>query len=155
MTPARMTPASITFEDERSRLFGLAYRMLGSVADAEDVVQDAYLRWAGTDQTVVREPAAWLTTVTTRLALDPVIPNIQASWVKMGPDGAALLLDAGCNDLGGVLMNESITRAAGATHGQEVSAAELEALIRGRGRTPRQRSTLYGPVTPERRQAAE
>jgi FO synthase len=90
-----------------------------------------------------------------RLALDPVIPNIQASWVKMGPDGAALLLDAGCNDLGGVLMNESITRAAGATHGQEVSAAELEALIRGRGRTPRQRSTLYGPVTPERRQAAE
>jgi FO synthase len=89
-----------------------------------------------------------------RLALDPVIPNIQASWVKMGPDGAALLLDAGCNDLGGVLMNESITRAAGAMHGQEVSAAELEALIRGRGRTPRQRSTLYGPVTPQR-EAAE
>ena len=48
-----------------------------------------------------------------RLALDPVFSNIQASWVKMGPDGAALLLDAGCNDLGGVLMNESITRAAG------------------------------------------
>ena len=81
-----------------------------------------------------------------RLALDPVIPNIQASWVKMGPDGAALCLDAGCNDLGGVLMNESITRAAGAMHGQEVSAAELERLIRGQGRRPRQRSTLYGPV---------
>jgi len=81
-----------------------------------------------------------------RLALDPVIPNIQASWVKMGPDGAALCLDAGCNDLGGVLMNESITRAAGAMHGQEVSAAELEGLIRGRRRPPRQRSTLYGPV---------
>ena len=62
-----------------------------------------------------------------RLALDPVIPNIQASWVKMGPDGAALCLDAGANDLGGVLMNESITRAAGAMHGQEVSAARAGA----------------------------
>jgi FO synthase len=74
--------------------------------------------------------------------------------VKMGPDGAALLLDAGCNDLGGVLMNESITRAAGAQHGQEVSAAELEGLIRSRGRRPLQRSTLYGPVTEERRRMA-
>jgi FO synthase len=89
-----------------------------------------------------------------RLALDPVIANIQASWVKMGPDGAALLLAAGANDLGGVLMNESITRAAGAMHGQEVSAGELERLIRGAGRTPRQRSTLYGPVPEERRRAA-
>jgi RNA polymerase sigma-70 factor (ECF subfamily) len=61
---------SITFEDERSRLFGLAYRMLGTVADADDVVQDAYLRWAGTDRRALREPSAWLTTVTTRLALD-------------------------------------------------------------------------------------
>jgi FO synthase len=89
-----------------------------------------------------------------RLALDPVIPNIQASWVKMGPEGAALLLDAGANDLGGVLMNESITRAAGAMHGQEVSAAELEALIRSRGRDALQRSTLYGPVPEERRRAS-
>ena len=71
-----------------------------------------------------------------RLALDPVFSNIQASWVKMGPDGAALLLDAGCNDLGGVLMNESITRAAGAMHGQEMCAADLERLIRQQGRTP-------------------
>jgi FO synthase len=89
-----------------------------------------------------------------RLALDPVFSNIQASWVKMGPDGAALLLDAGCNDLGGVLMNESITRAAGAMHGQEICAADLEQLIRQQGRTPKQRSTLYGPVTSERRNAA-
>ena len=71
-----------------------------------------------------------------RLALDPVFANIQASWVKMGPDGAALLLDVGCNDLGGVLMNESITRAAGAMHGQEICAADLERLIRQQGRTP-------------------
>jgi FO synthase len=79
-----------------------------------------------------------------RLALDPVIPNIQASWVKMGPDGAALCLAAGANDMGGVLMNESITRAAGAVHGQELSAADLEGLIHAAGRIPRRRSTLYG-----------
>jgi FO synthase len=89
-----------------------------------------------------------------RLALDPVFANVQTSWVKMGPDGAALCLDAGANDLGGVLMNESITRAAGAMHGQEISAADLERLIRRQGRTPRQRSTLYGPVASERRSAA-
>jgi FO synthase len=79
-----------------------------------------------------------------RLALDPVIPNIQASWVKMGPDGAALCLEAGANDMGGVLMNESITRAAGAVHGQELCAEDLERLIRAAGRTPRQRTTSYG-----------
>jgi FO synthase len=83
-----------------------------------------------------------------------VLTNIQASWVKMGPDGAALLLDAGCNDLGGVLMNESITRAAGAMHGQEISAVDLERMIRQQGRRPRQRSTLYGPVSDERRRVA-
>ena len=60
-----------------------------------------------------------------RLALDPFITNIQASWVKMGPDGAAVCLAAGCNDMGGVLMNESITRAAGAAHGQELTATAL------------------------------
>jgi FO synthase len=89
-----------------------------------------------------------------RLVLDPVMTNIQASWVKMGPDGAALLLNAGANDLGGVLMNESITRAAGATHGQEISAADLERMIRQQGRAPRQRSTLYDVVGEERRRAA-
>ncbi|MBO0740346.1 MAG: 5-amino-6-(D-ribitylamino)uracil--L-tyrosine 4-hydroxyphenyl transferase CofH [Hyphomicrobiaceae bacterium] len=89
-----------------------------------------------------------------RLALDPVFANVQVSWVKMGPDGAALCLDAGANDIGGVLMNESITRAAGAMHGQEISAADLEQLVRQQGRTPRQRSTVYGPVAPERRSAA-
>jgi FO synthase len=83
-----------------------------------------------------------------RLALDPAIANIQASWVKMGPDGAALCLDAGANDMGGVLMNESITRAAGAVHGQELSAADLERLIAAAGRTPRQRTTSYGAVPP-------
>jgi FO synthase len=79
-----------------------------------------------------------------RLVLHPLIGNIQASWVKMGPDGAALCLRAGANDLGGVLMNESITRAAGAAHGQEICAQDMEAIIRANGRQPRQRTTLYG-----------
>jgi len=78
-----------------------------------------------------------------RLALDPEFLHIQASWVKMGPEGAALCLAAGADDLGGVLMNESITRAAGAMHGQEIGPAEMERLIRSCGRTPRQRTTLY------------
>ena len=78
-----------------------------------------------------------------RLALDGLVPNIQASWVKLGLEGGARLLDAGCNDFGGTLMNETISRAAGASHGQEVDAAEFEAIITRTGRIPRRRSTLY------------
>ena len=70
-----------------------------------------------------------------RLALHPVITNIQTSWVKMGYGGAAYCLDAGANDLGGTLMNESITRAAGAVHGQEMPPEAMEELIRGIGRS--------------------
>jgi RNA polymerase sigma-70 factor (ECF subfamily) len=58
------------FNESRPRLFGIAYRMLGSVVEAEDIVQEAWLRWQGTDRTVVRNPAGFLTTVTTRLALN-------------------------------------------------------------------------------------
>ncbi|MFI5012378.1 MAG: 5-amino-6-(D-ribitylamino)uracil--L-tyrosine 4-hydroxyphenyl transferase CofH [Hyphomicrobiales bacterium] len=87
-----------------------------------------------------------------RLALDPVITNIQTSWVKMGPDGAALCLHAGANDFGGVLMNESITRAAGAAHGQEIGADTMRRLIGSAGRRPEQRTTDYGGASPERRQ---
>ena len=79
-----------------------------------------------------------------RLALHPGIVNIQASWVKLGPSLAAQLLASGCNDMGGSIMNESITRAAGAAFGQELPPGEMEALIRGMGRTPQQRTTLYG-----------
>jgi FO synthase len=89
-----------------------------------------------------------------RLALNPVIANIQTSWVKMGSEGAAFCLRAGANDLGGTLMNESITRAAGAVHGQEMPPEAMEELIRGIGRTPRQRTTLYGDAPDERRSAA-
>jgi FO synthase len=79
-----------------------------------------------------------------RLALHPVVKNIQTSWVKMGANGAAVCLDSGANDLGGTLMNESITRAAGGVHGQELDAAKLQALAARIGRPTRQRTTLYG-----------
>src|SRR6266567_2384567 len=85
-----------------------------------------------------------------RLALHPLIPNIQASWVKLGPQGAAACLNAGCNDMGGTLMNESISRAAGASFGQEMPPEDMEALIRSLGRTPKQRTTLYRDPPPAR-----
>jgi FO synthase len=81
-----------------------------------------------------------------RITLQGHIDNIQVSWVKMGVEGAKLALRAGANDLGGTLINENISRAAGASHGQELNAAEMEALIRSIGRTPRRRTTLYGTV---------
>jgi FO synthase len=89
-----------------------------------------------------------------RLALHPAIPNIQASWVKLGPDGVRQALAAGVNDLGGTLMNESISRAAGSEWGQELPPERMEALIRSAGRVPRQRTTLYQPVPEERRRAS-
>jgi FO synthase len=86
-----------------------------------------------------------------RLALHPHVINIQTSWVKMGPDGVKACLRAGANDLGGTLMNESITRAAGALHGEELPPAAMEALISSIGRKPAQRTTLYEDVAPDRR----
>ena len=85
-----------------------------------------------------------------RLVLHPLIKNIQTSWVKMGAQGAVLCLNAGANDLGGTLMNESITRAAGGVHGQELDAAQLQALAARIGRPTRQRTTLYGIPAPTR-----
>jgi len=89
-----------------------------------------------------------------RLALHGQIDNIQASWVKLGDTGVSAALSAGVNDLGGTLMNETITRAAGATHGEGKSPQELEALIASVGRQPHQRSTEYGEVSAERQRAA-
>jgi FO synthase len=79
-----------------------------------------------------------------RLMLHPWISNIQASWVKMGLKGVHGCLLAGANDLGGTLMNESISRAAGAAHGQELDADQMREQIRVWGRIPLQRTTLYG-----------
>jgi FO synthase len=89
-----------------------------------------------------------------RLALHPLIPNIQTSWVKMGIEGVKLCLEAGANDLGGTLMNESISRAAGTQHGQELPPAAMAEIIAALGRRPQQRDTLYRPVAPERAAAA-
>jgi 7,8-didemethyl-8-hydroxy-5-deazariboflavin synthase CofH subunit len=78
-----------------------------------------------------------------RLMLGPTFRNIQASWVKEGPKLAQVLLDSGCNDLGGTLINESISTSAGASYGQLVPPMELRRLIRDAGRRPAQRDTLY------------
>jgi FO synthase len=89
-----------------------------------------------------------------RLALHPWIRSVQVSWVKAGPRGVAEALRAGANDLGGTLMNESISRAAGSAHGQELPPERMEELIRACGRVPRQRTTLYGEVPGEQRRRA-
>jgi FO synthase len=83
-----------------------------------------------------------------RVAFDGLIPNVQASWVKLGLDGAEALLRAGVNDLGGTLTNESISRAAGAAHGQSVTPADLEAVARRAGRIPARRTTVYDVLEP-------
>jgi FO synthase len=85
-----------------------------------------------------------------RLTLHPHIRNIQVSWTKLGPEGARIVLNGGANDLGGTLMNESISRAAGSSHGQELPPGEMEALIRSLGRNPAPRTTLYAPADPRR-----
>lgn len=90
-----------------------------------------------------------------RLALYGAIDNIQASWVKMGEAGVVASLRAGVNDLGGTLMNETITRAAGADHGQETSPAQMERRIEAAGRLPRQRTTVYDDALPERQKVSK
>lgn len=87
-----------------------------------------------------------------RIALHPYFKNIQASWVKLGHKGLVAALNAGCNDLGGTLMNESISRAAGTQHGQETAPRQMIEMIESAERTPKQRTTLYGPVDPEMRE---
>jgi len=83
---------------------------------------------------------------TSRLMLRGVIDNLQTSWVKLGHRLAQLTLRAGCNDFGGTLMEESISREAGADAGEYTPVEEIEALVRAMGRTPVQRTTLYGRV---------
>jgi FO synthase len=108
-----------------------------------------YLRGLARKGPTLRE--AVLMHAVSRLVLHPLITNIQTSWVKMGPEGAAMCLNAGANDMGGTLMNESISRAAGTQHGQEFPPEAMEPLIRKLGRLPVQRTTMYAPVSNERR----
>ena len=111
-----------------------------------------YLRGRARRGPTLRE--AVLMHAVARLTLDPWITNIQTSWVKMGPEGVGLALAAGANDVGGTLMNESITRAAGAGFGQEMPPERLESIIREAGRLPRQRTTRYSDAPAERGDAA-
>jgi 7,8-didemethyl-8-hydroxy-5-deazariboflavin synthase CofH subunit len=78
-----------------------------------------------------------------RILLNRWIPNLQVSWVKLGPSVAQRILSSGANDFGGTLMNESISRAAGSPHGQEITPLEMCRMIREIGRTPVRRNTLY------------
>jgi FO synthase len=89
-------------------------------------------------------------TAMARLLLHPVIPNIQTSWVKLGPEGSAEMLRSGANDLGGTLMEETISRMAGSSYGSYESIGGLEAIAAAAGRPARQRTTTYGDAPAER-----
>ncbi|MFJ3642579.1 bifunctional FO biosynthesis protein CofGH [Streptomyces sp. NPDC090108] len=93
-------------------------------------------------------------TAMARLLLHPHIPNIQTSWVKLGTEGAAEMLRSGANDLGGTLMEETISRMAGSSYGSYKSVRDLEAVAEAAGRPAKPRTTLYGDVPEERRRAA-
>ncbi|OIK07200.1 bifunctional FO biosynthesis protein CofGH [Streptomyces monashensis] len=94
-------------------------------------------------------------TATARLLLHPWIPNIQTSWVKLGTEGAAEMLRSGANDLGGTLMEETISRMAGSSYGSYKSVRDLVAVAEAAGRPAKPRTTLYGDVPAERQRAAE
>ncbi|MFI1536706.1 bifunctional FO biosynthesis protein CofGH [Streptomyces anandii] len=93
-------------------------------------------------------------TAMARLLLHPHIPNIQTSWVKLGAEGAAEMLRSGANDLGGTLMEETISRMAGSSYGSYKSVKDLVAVAEAAGRPARPRTTLYGEVPEERQRAA-
>ncbi|MFI6940421.1 bifunctional FO biosynthesis protein CofGH [Streptomyces sp. NPDC050418] len=94
-------------------------------------------------------------TAMARLLLHPHIPNIQTSWVKLGTEGAVEMLRSGANDLGGTLMEETISRMAGSSYGSYRSVKDLVAIADQAGRPARPRTTLYGEVPQERVRAAE
>ncbi|MEU7304684.1 bifunctional FO biosynthesis protein CofGH [Streptomyces sp. NPDC007206] len=94
-------------------------------------------------------------TAMARLLLHPWIPNIQTSWVKLGAEGAAEMLRSGANDLGGTLMEETISRMAGSSYGSYKSVRDLIAVAEAAGRPAKPRTTLYGEVPEERQRAAE
>jgi len=85
-----------------------------------------------------------------RVLLHGRIDHVQTSWVKLGPLGCATMLRGGVDDLGGTLMEETISRMAGSEHGSRMSVSELEAIAAAAGRRARQRTTTYGAVSPDR-----
>ena len=86
-----------------------------------------------------------------RIAYYPWVENVQVSWVKIGASGARQVLRAGANDLGGTLMDENISRAAGASHGQRMDEESFRAIVEPLGRPLEQRTTLYERVAPTSR----
>ncbi|EFH81037.1 5-amino-6-(D-ribitylamino)uracil--L-tyrosine 4-hydroxyphenyl transferase CofH [Ktedonobacter racemifer] len=118
------------------------------------VHMEAPMYWKGRARKGPTFREAVLMHAVARLVLYPHITNIQVSWVKMGRKGIQAVLQAGANDLGGTLMNESITRAAGGEMGQELPPEQMEEIIYEIGRIPLQRTTLYRPVPEERRLAS-
>jgi FO synthase len=118
------------------------------------VHMEAPLFWKGRSRKGPTFREAVLMHAVARLVLHPHITNIQVSWVKMGCEGVQTCLQAGANDLGGTLMDESISRAAGGEMGQELPPDQMEEIISAIGRIPLQRTTLYKPVPEERRHAS-
>jgi FO synthase len=118
------------------------------------VHMEAPIYWKGRARKGPTFREAVLMHAVSRLVLYPHITNIQVSWVKMGREGIKTCLQAGANDLGGTLMNESITRAAGGEFGQELPPAQMEEIIRSIGRIPHQRTTLYGAAPEGQRLAS-
>src|SRR5262249_60721323 len=89
----------------------------------------------------------WVVQAVGRIGYRGWIDNVQVSWPKCGMDGAREALLAGCNDLGGTLMDENISRAAGAEHGQELDDDDFRAIVEPLGRPLEQRTTLYGRIS--------
>ncbi len=118
------------------------------------VHMEAPIYWKGHARKGPTFREAVLMHAVSRLVLYPHINSIQVSWVKMGREGVKACLQAGVNDMGGTLMNESITRAAGGEFGQELPPGQMEEIIRSIDRIPQQRTTLYGPVSEERQHAS-
>ena len=118
------------------------------------VHMEAPIYWKGKARKGPTFREAVLMHAVSRLVLHPHITNIQVSWVKMGREGVKVCLQSGANDMGGTLMNESITRAAGGEFGQELPPAQMEEVICSIGRVPFQRTTLYSAALEEQRQAS-
>lgn len=118
------------------------------------VHMEAPIYWKGKARKGPTFREAVLMHAVSRLVLHPHLTNIQVSWVKMGREGVKVCLQSGANDMGGTLMNESITRAAGGEFGQELPPAQMEEVICSIGRVPFQRTTLYSAALEEQRQAS-
>jgi len=112
------------------------------------VARDAPIYLAGKSRRGPTFREAVLMHAVARLSFHPVLANIQVSWPKLGLEGAAICLRSGANDFGGTLMNESITRAAGGVHGQNVTPVQFAAIARSLGRSAVQRTTLYTRPSP-------